>query len=490
MTSDEIFDVIARVSETASKNSKEAILARFSHDADFRRTLEYAYNPFKTYGIRKRPDRLPRPNALGRHMNDATWQLLDDLVARRITGAAAIERVGQEISYLTDPSAEVFWRIISKDLRAGFSEGTINRVCKGLVPDFPYMRCALPKDAKWERFDFAAGAFSQKKADGMFANINVEESRLVSITSRQGSAFPIEKFPHDFLVELAACLVVGHQHHGELLIERDGKILPREIGNGIFNSVLAGGDLGPGDRPIYEAWDCIPIDAVKTKGKYGVPYWKRFELLRKIMAVDGVAESSGRGSGFGSVRLVETRVVHSLEAAYAHYTEVLERGDEGTILKDRHAIWEDKTSKWQIKLKLDVDVDLKITAIQPGRAGTKNEGRPGAFSVESSCGGLRVDVTIKNEDLRDRVEADPSDFIGRIVAVRANSIMRPSERTATHSLFLPRMVEPGYRADKSQADDLQRIKDQFDSAIRPGARLPVASSGDPEEDFSSAMICS
>ncbi|WP_233889704.1 hypothetical protein [Paraburkholderia flagellata] len=171
-----------------------------------------------------------------------------------------------------------------------------------------------------------------------------------------------------------------------------------------------------------------------------------------------------------SVRIIPTRIVHSLAEAYAHCNELQLQGKEGTVLKNGAGFWKDTDSGNPdvVKLKLEVDVDLISKGIVAGKDSTKNEGRAGSITMETSDGLLRVDVTVKNEKLCDAIDANPEDFLGRVWAVRFNSIMKPSPSNDLHSLFLPRMVEAGYRIDKSEADSLESVFEQFDNASRGG----------------------
>ena len=454
MKSPDIFGAIEQIASTSSKLEKERLVKLHVADADFSRVLEYTYNPFKTYGIIP-TDWAACVGGQNEPFDGHTWKLLDDLIARNLTGNAAREAVVDEFIRLDDESAELLWRIIRKDLRAGFSESTCNKAKKGLIPDFPYMRCCLPKDAKLDEFDWKLGVPSQEKADGMFANVDHEEGGVVRITSRQGSPFPIEAFA-ELAAEVTSRLLPGTQTHGEMLVMKDGKILPREIGNGILNGILKGGCWGPGETPTFLVWDQIPLSAVVTKGKFLTSYVKRLaSIIRQLKATPGSA-----------IRLIETRIYHSLADAYGHYRDLLKQGKEGTIIKNPHAIWRDGTSKEQVKLKLEADVDLKVVSIVQGRTGTKNEGRAGSLTCVSSCGQLQVDVAVKNEAMRDQVDANPDDWIGRVIVVRANSIMPPTDSNGLHSLFLPRMVEADYRLDKTVPDSLERVCDQFDAAIK------------------------
>lgn len=66
----------------------------------------------------------------------------------------------------------------------------------------------------------------------------------------------------------------------------------------------------------------------------------------------------------------------------------------------------------------------------------------------------------------DDVDANGSDFIGRIIAVRANCVMKPGDSSPLHSLFLPRIVEASYRTDKTEPDSLEQVIAQFDAAVK------------------------
>ncbi|MFP3740748.1 hypothetical protein SB860_38565, partial [Burkholderia sp. SIMBA_019] len=84
------------------------------------------------------------------------------------------------------------------------------------------------------------------------------------------------------------------------------------------------------------------------------------------------------------------KIVHSLREAYQHCKELQLQGKEGTIIKRPTGFWKDTNSGNPdvVKLKVEAEADLVLKAIVPGRAGTKNEGRPGSITCETSCGQL------------------------------------------------------------------------------------------------------
>ena len=454
-TSDEILSALDAVAAEPSKTAKLGMLKAYCDSQTFRHVLELAYSPFRTYGVS--PD---RPEKSGSAFFDhLTMDMVYRLASRELTGNAAREAIASEFERLSPKSGELLWRILNKDLRAGFSESTINKACPGLIPTFPYMRCSLLKGAKVEKFDWETGVFSQEKADGMFANVNHYASGAVSIVSRQGSEFPVRPFL-PLTEEVRRWLNKGTQSHGEILVRKAGVVLPREIGNGILNSVLKGGDFADDEVPIFKIWDQIPQAAVVSKGRYNMKYKDRLLSINNQLYCE---------SDFTPldplINIIDGRVCHSMEEVMTHFREKLAEGKEGTVFKNPSAIWGDYTSKDQIKLKLDVVVDLRIVGVVPGNKGTKNEGRPGSLPCESEDGQLRVDVTVKNEAMRDSVEKYPHDWIGQIIAVRFNAIMRSTDTRKPHSLFLPRFVEAGCRIDKAVADTYQQICDQYESAV-------------------------
>lgn len=450
ITSNDVFNIIESIAATSSKNDKVDIVKQHSEHELFRQVLVYALNPLKPFNIRPADPTLTSNYKLGgSFFDDQTWKLLDDLNARNITGNAATEAVDAEFARLTPESAKLLWRVINKDFRAGFSESTVNKAISDLIPEFPYQRCCLPKDAKLTEFSWTEGVYSQEKADGMFANVDFEDVGTVRISSRNGSQFPIDQFA-ELVEELEETLEPGYQHHGELLVLKNGKILAREIGNGILNSVQQGGTFAPDEKPLYKIWDRIQLVLAVPKGKDPHPYKKRFAGLKKRI----------EQSTLKYIQLIETRIVHSLAEAYKHYGEMLALGREGTIIKDGDSPWRDGTSKQQVKLKLEAECDLKIVGFTEGNG--KNKELFGSIVVQTSDGLLEVGVSGFTDKKRKEINARRKELLDTIMTVKFNDIMYPSEEGKLHSLFLPRAVE--FRLDKSTADSLQRVIDQLEAA--------------------------
>jgi len=453
-TAASIWELVQAIAATSSKKEKEALVHQGMRLPLFERIVKACYDPLTTYGFRELPDIEPfdqGPTLEGLD-TEHPWVTIGMLADRTLSGDEARATVKTMMERLPHADMQLFIRIILKDMRAGFTEGTVNRVKPGSILEFAYMRCSLPAKSNMASWDWSVGIISQEKADGMFVNVNVDDRRAHLFT-RQGQPLPRESYPalHEAIEQV---LADGSQTHGELLVFKDGVLLPREENNGVLNHLNNGGSLAPNQEVRLFAWDQVPLAAVKV-GKFDKPYTARLaSLLQQVKA--------GKNPLIG---YVDTRIAHSKVEAMAHYREKLRDGKEGTVVKHPDAIWKDGTSKDQVKMKLEVDVDLQVIAIVPGKAHTKNEGRAGSLTCITSDGLLQTDVTVKNEAMRDDVDANPGNWLKKIIKVRANSIMYADEAGELASLFLPRMVEATWRDDKTVADTFQQVCDQFAAAV-------------------------
>lgn len=451
MDSVQIFSLIEAIAAQSKKTEKISLLSGFSADDSVRRVLDLALNPFARFGVRDLPiRRLNGQNMIGeRH-----WALAQQLLDRNLTGHAARDAIQAALDDMNAESAALFSRILGKDLRAGIGESIVNSAFPGLIPEFAYMRCSLPKHVKLKNWPWERGVYSQLKADGMFANVSVEASGDVSVTSRQGHELPALLLG-SLLVEMAGRLRAGYQYHGELLVQRQELTswvtLPREESNGMMKLEV----LPANHRVIFLAWDMIPLEVVKPKGSYAVPYATRFSELQALVG-------SGQCLDGAQIGLIPTRIVYSLDEAYAHYKEQLALGLEGTIIKRPDAIWRDGDSTEQVKLKLKVEVELRIIGFNEGTG--KNRGSLGSFQTASECGQVETNVNGRSDPMRRAVWADLDDWSDAIICVETNGLLAPKKAGAKHSLFLPIFVER--RTDKRSADSLIRIEELIDSAIK------------------------
>lgn len=439
-------NMMAAAGASTKKDAKLAALKLIENCETSRTLVHAALSPFRRFNVKKfdMPVNFPMADAAP----EVFLGLLNDLESRKLVGNEARDAVRYVLSSYTRPTADVLARVLKKDLDVGIKVDTANKAYPGWIPDVPYMRCSLPKAAKFDTWDWVGGAFSQEKADGMFVNVDHTDDGEVRISSRQGQEFPLEQYSP--IVDLVRTLLPrGVQCHGELVVHENGLPLERQISNGHLNHVNQGGEFDIGLVPVLFLWDMVSLTAVKPKGSWLEPYHDRVASLARLLRFHDAV-----------VRLIPTKVVHSLDEAYEHAAELMAKGKEGTILKERNAFWEDRTSKLQIKLKLEADVDLEVIGFNAGEG--KNAATFGSMRVASRDRLLEVNISGFREELRQAIHADRDAWIGQIVTVRGNLVLKPSASNPLHSIFLPRFVER--RADKYQADMTQEVIDQFEAA--------------------------
>lgn len=457
-TGKSVFSAINAIAATSSRIEKDALIKAAGQSSTlFMKTVTAAYDPFKNYGISNAPTKTAGAAPGGNSLEEAfVWTTLDDLANRKLTGGSARSKVQSMVDMLDEPSSEIFRRIINKDMRAGFGDGSINRSFKGALPEFPYMRCSLPAKSNMPKWDWSTGIIVQEKADGMFANVNFDSGKFLWITSRQGSPFPADCLGIES--DMRVVLDTGTQTHGELTVFENGVLCPRQIGNGILNSLLSGGALEENQKVVFYAWDQIPLGEVVPKGKFRIGYKARLSRLAAQCMFAKV-------NSVTSVKLIPTHVVRAKAEAYVIYRSLLAKGREGVVCKHPDAIWADNTSKDQVKLKVEFRVELRIKGFLPGSPGTKTESTFGSLLCESECGLLRVGVSGITDALRLEIHNNRDKWLDSINSVKANDIMAPEddEPDALYSLFLPRFDEA--RHDKRFADTLEQIRDQREAAM-------------------------
>lgn len=465
-------DKIRHLQGLQGANAKLAFLQENREDDALRQVLRLAYEPTFSYYLT--PDKKAHTGVTA----DADVSiLLEDMrytLGDRVKTGGAAKAYYQELLGRTDATGRfLIDAVLNRDVKAGIAETTINKVWPGLVTQIPYMRCTLPAVAKvqqwqWQKAGETEGffAYSQVKADGMYANVNVGGER-VTITSRNGSVFLSGVWSQNIARSAlaAAAQITGdslpfYQFHGELLVKKDGKLLSRKDGNGVMNSVLQSGDAPDSSyEVVFVCWDAIPMSAAVSGGRWATPYQVRYQNLATALEI--VAAKGGTG-----VTIVETRVVTTWAEAVEHFVEMTLRGEEGTILKRWDAQWMDGDSREQVKMKVSFQVDLKIVGFNPGDPNGKHAATFGSLQCETDELGttvapLAVGVSGISDKMRKEISENRDNYRGKVVTVESNAVIMA--RGGTYSLFLPRLIE--VRTDKLLADTLAHVKAQFDAAM-------------------------
>jgi hypothetical protein len=441
-----IYSIIEQLASDNSRLAKEAILLKHKDNKLLQATFKAALDPFVQYFIRKIPAYTTKLRVDFMTLSEAL-DALKMLSGRHFTGHAAISHLTFILEMVSSDNAKIIERIIAKDMRCGVSESTVNKIWPGLIPSYPVMLASGYDQKLVDKIKFPA--LVQLKLDGMRFNAIVKNG-IVELRSRNGKevTIPNPSFAIPF-IKMAEHYECDMVFDGELLVaDHMGKAVNRQTGNGILSKGIKGTMSEEEAKNVRATlWDAIPYTAFEA-GKDEEQYKDRLDKLAKA-----ILDMKANYTNFKQyVSLVWNKEVKNIKEAQDWFEKFLAEGEEGTILKAKEGIWEDKRSKGQIKFKGELECDLKVVGWEEGTG--KNVGRLGALVCESSDGVIRVNVGSGYSDAQ-RDEYTKKATVGKIVTVKYNA--RIKERSGeSESLFLPIFIE--LREDKDKAESSKSIK--------------------------------
>jgi len=445
----EILDGIASVS---GKKDKISLLTENKTNELLKKVIYLAHSPRIKYYIKQ----IPEYTSDNDSPETLEWALdgLKFLSDRVYTGAEASNWLSVLLSGVSSDDAYVIERIIDKNLKIGM-DSSINKCIPNLIEETPYQGAkSFSEKGALKLFEKGQAVISQVKADGTYRNAIIRGGE-VELISRQGEVSTLTGAK--FLDELSGfddCVL-----NGELTI--DG--YKRTIANGMVNSIMdivekAGergeeetlkkinafeGKHGPMadafSRLRFTVWDMITVDEYFA-AKSDVEYHIRFNSLKKMLGLQGCVQ----------IDLVETRFIRTYEEAMEHFLDTQSRGLEGTIIKSSHAGWKDGKPVYQIKMKLEMDIDLRIIGFNYGNAGTKNEHVISVLQLESECGLLKTAPGGMTEKMMADVTARQDELMGTVVQIRCCGLSETDKGWSTQH---PSIVE--LRSDKNTCDTLE-----------------------------------
>lgn len=449
----QIFDEIAG---EASTKKKVEILSKYKDNDLLRQVLYLANSKRIKFYIKQIPDYTPQPEGYGGNLSKVLETHLKIIYNREVTGNAAIEHLANTLSCLDTDDAYIVERIIEKDCKMNLGTNLINKVFPKLIEETPYMG-AKSYDEKLAKKIFERGGkgYSQTKMDGRYCNAIIRSGE-VELESRQGE--PTVLIGAKFLDELAGfedCVL-----NGELTM--DG--ISRYESNGIIASLVSIGKKKMDGEDVtkeiqkfqekhmnyqnaldairFTVWDTIHVEEY-FDAKSDAPYYLRLNRVGDILFELKPT----------MISLVETKVVNSYEEAIRHFQELLNEGQEGTILKVYDGRWKDGKPNWQIKMKLEMDVDLRIIGFNYGTG--KNTNVISSVNVQSECGLLITSPAGMDEETMRYVTDNQDKLLNTILEATCSGLSQ--KKTGEYSLLHPRFKR--FRDDKNTCDTLKSIKE-------------------------------
>lgn len=467
-----VYNILQEIKSNPKTNVKKKILEDNKDNVLLKRVIKLALHPQLQCGIKK----VPQDAFYNRNENptltlDEALDTMDLFYKSELTGNAARNKLQEMLNELSTEDALVLERVIMKDLDCGIQEKNANAVFgKNFIPEQPYMRCSLVNLKTIQNitsFDNPkyGYAVSEVKMDGQYLDHVITNGKYVS-TSRNGKSYDFLGLKDEDAFKLAAkleeldprCKDVGVALNGEAIaVDKNGKFLNRETSNGIVQK--AGKDSISEEevnQVQFVLWDYLPYD------KFQDGEWKEVRANRRKVLEQAIKES-----GVTSFRMVEYRKVYTIDEAFDYNAELIERGEEGSVLKCEEGIWKAHTSPKQLKMKLEMEIDLRMIDFNEGDSDGKFFGTLGSILCYSEDEVVKVNVSgfKEKEDTwtRDIIWSKKEELRNGIMTVITTGLTK-DKRTGQFSLFLPRYKE--FRFDKNTADTYERILEIRESAIK------------------------
>jgi len=467
-----ILDILTEVGSDSGKIFKKETIEKYKDNALLKRVFQLTYNPNIVYRIKELPvieDYIDEWILL-----EDTLDILDAIANREYSGQEAIDILLESMSKLVSDDEIVIRRIIDGSLKMGCGVSTVNKAIPKLIPTTPYMGATSFNEKKARKlFEGKKEVEIDVKMDGRYVNM-ITKNGDTTMVSRQGknSYVPAPhvlhnaKFMSVFLTTNNA-MSDGVVLNGELMMSG----VERYEANGIIASIikitekeLDGIDVTKDKEKfkkkhmdfdvavskIYVTiWDFIPFDNYMNDTPFLMPRKERLAILTKSMPVTN-----------DYIRLVEHKIIKTYEEAIEWFNELINRGDEGAILKSLDGLWVNKKPTYQIKMKLEFTCDLKIVGLNEGSKGSKYEGTLGSFKCESSDGLLKCDPGGISDADRDSIWKNIATHLNTTIEVKCNGLSQDSR--GAYSLMHP--VYKCFRPDTT-VDSLNDIKANQDMVL-------------------------
>lgn len=426
--SEACYRVIRSLEDHPSRLNKEAIVLAEAEagNTEFFAGMRLAYDSMITFGVKKVPKH-SGPDGQG-----LPWvafaKLADDLATRKLTGDAAKKAIELCLAVATQAEwNDWYMRILTKDMRAGFTEGTINRVTEKKFPQYaiPVFSCQLAHDSANHESKVVGKKLIEVKLDGVRVITVVYPDGRVDQYSRNGKE--LVNFPH----VKAQIAKVAHTLKAPMVL--DGEIM-----SGSFQDLMKQihrKSSATANDAVLNLFDILTLDEFNAGGSKVAQTLRSHALKTWFEANE---------ADLPNVTVVAQELVDlDTDAGKKRYMEInalaIKGGYEGIMLKDPSAGYVLKRTVAWMKLKPFIEVTLTAVAVEEGTG--KNAGKMGAVLFEGTDDGKFIRVSVGggwSDKDREDIFNDPNSVLNQFGEVRADALTLNQDSTDVYSLRFPR----------------------------------------------------
>jgi len=428
---------IKQLTESDSRLHKEDVLKRALDAGDhvFLNGIRNCYNPYITFGVKQ----IPATDGITGAPNpyEEFDELLTRLSARQLTGHAARDAIlGMSLKFDSDEWNLFLAPILRRDMRAGFSDRTINKVCKGTEYVIPTFGCQLAANSEG-RPEMVGTKWLEPKLDGARVLLIVSEGNTATCYSRNGKVF--DNFQHVEQQVLSNVYAIR-----AYLKTKGGFVLDGEIMGKSFQDLMRQAQRKENVQTqdtVFNVFDILPLEDFK-RGFWNAQLRKRLAILTDMQPVFDAMPNVTR---VDSQIVVDLSTEEGRTKLQDYATEMVTAGFEGIMIKDMEAPYECKRNTFWMKWKPTITVDLPAIELEEGTG--RNKGRLGALVCRGVDHGKEISVNVGSgfsDTERDLFWKQQELIVGRTAEILCDVITQNQD--GTYSLRFPRFVR--WRDDK------------------------------------------
>ena len=429
------WNVVKELEADNSRLAKEAIIRReaLAGNDEFFAGCKLALDSMITFGVKK----VPESSASGPGLPwDEFLNLVVQLSVRQLTGHAAQDAVQNAMNRSTEAQWNNWYRrILIKDMRAGFSEKTVNTVVEKINEEYaiPVFTCQLAHDSANHESKVAGDKLVEVKLDGVRVITIVYPDGRVDQYSRNGKE--LVNFPH-----IKEQISKNAESFTEAVI-LDGEVMSASFQD-LMKMVHRKSDV-KSDDAVLNLFDIITLREFQA----GRGIHRQFDRSVTLAAWHNQYHESMPNVTVVGQELVDLNSFVGQARFKQINQDAVEGGYEGIMIKDPEAVYECKRSVAWLKLKPFIEVSLEVVDVEEGTG--RNAGRLGALVCSGEDDGRRIIVNCGSgfSDDDRRIFWDcRGQLVAQIVEVRADAVTQNQD--GTYSLRFPRFLrfrgfEPG-----------------------------------------------
>jgi DNA ligase-1 len=406
--------------------------------------VKACYNPYVTFGVKQIPTTQGITDA------ENPWEdfneLMIQLCQRRLTGHAARDAIETLSKRFNSDEWNTFLApVLRRDLRAGISDKTINKICKGTDYEIPTFGCQLATNSE-NRPEMVGTKRLEPKLDGVRVLMMVIPSDDGNVTvisfSRNGKQF--ENFTHieEQIKQNFTSLVrsIRNTWGGGFI---NGFVLDGEVIGNSFQELMRQArrkENVQAEDSVFNVFDILPLEDFR-RGYWNAQLHKRIDILLDMRpTIDKMP----------NVELlphieVNLDIAEGRDQLNRYAKDMVNQGFEGIMIKELGAPYECKRNTFWMKWKPTITVDLTVVSLEEGTG--RNEGRLGALVCEGTDDGKFISVNVgsgfSDEDRTDYWN-NSNLIVGRTAEVLCDAVSQNQD--GSYSLRFPRFVR--FRDDK------------------------------------------